>query len=172
VTTLPASDGVAEAAAAERSLATTGAALGAETAKPCELGEASAAPPAPEAWGALTAFGAGAPAAVEDWARGKYEITADARNRKSAAPVANVAKVRSGASQTGTETRGTSDRDGTGIGSAAMSRAVPRSSAKRVRQRAHVSRCACTEARASDESALSRYAERSPNGCTGLASYP
>src|SRR5438552_4153315 len=39
-------------------------------------------------------------------------------------------------------------------------------SARRVRHRAHESRCACTEARASDESAPSRYAERSPNGCT------
>src|SRR2546430_6780571 len=79
-----------------------------------------------------------------------------------AAPLASVEKVRRGASQNGTDTRGTSDRDGTSMGSAAMSRAVPRSSARRVRQSAHVSRCACTEARASDESAPSRYAERSP----------
>ena len=103
---------------------------------------------------------------------GNEESTAEARNRKSAAPLAKVDSVRSGATQIGIDTRGTSDRDGTGIGRAAMSRAVPRSSARRVRQRAHVSRCACTEARAWGESASSRYAERSSNGCTALISYP
>jgi hypothetical protein len=38
-----------------------------------------------------------------------------------AAPLAKVENVRSGASQNGTATRGTSERDGTGIGSFAMS---------------------------------------------------
>src|SRR5947207_2543446 len=86
--------------------------------------------------------------------------------RFAAAALETVENVRSRAIHGETPTRGTSDRDGTGIGKAAMSRAVPRSSARRVRHRAHESRCACTEARASDESAPSRYAERSPNGCT------
>src|SRR5205814_91440 len=142
-----------------------GAALGAETWKFWELGCAAALSPARDAAGCDKA-GAGAAALPVDCARGKVAITADARNRNIAAPLAKVENVRSGASQTGTETRGTSDREGTGIGRAAMSRAVPRSSARRVRQSAHVSRCACTLARASDESAPSRYAERSPKGCT------
>src|SRR5437773_1016396 len=94
------------------------------------------------------------------------EGEADPVSWRLVASLASVEKVRSATIQTGAETRGTSDRDGTGIGRAAMSRAVPRSSARRVRQMAHVSRCACTEARASGESARSRYAERSPNGCT------
>src|SRR5882672_6175843 len=164
---LAASAGAAEGVKEREAVRSPGAAaagVGDERVKPSEF-EAAAAPPALDACGALTAFGAGAPVEA-DCIRGKYAITAEAMNRKIAAPVAKVEKVRSGASQTGTDTRGTSDRDGTGIGSAAMSRAVPRSSARRVRQSAHVSRCACTEARASAESALSRYAERSPNGCT------
>jgi hypothetical protein len=93
-------------------------------------------------------------------------MAAEATNTKIAATLANVENVRTGAIQTGTAMRGTRDRDGRGTGRLAMSRAVPRSSARRVRQRAHVSRCACTEVRASGESALSRYAERSSNGCT------
>jgi hypothetical protein len=93
-------------------------------------------------------------------------MAAEARNTKIAATLANVENVRTRAIHGETETRGTSDREGTGMGRLAMSRAVPRSSARRVRQRAHVSRCACTEVRASGASALSRYAERSSNGCT------
>src|SRR2546428_665379 len=145
------------------SLVTAGTALGDGAPNLSELGGCSEVSPAPDAAGRDTAGAAALPA---DCARGKDAITAEARNRKMAAPLAKVEKVRSGVSQNGTDTRGTSDRDGTGMGSAAMSRAVPRSSARRVRQSAHVSRCACTEARASDESAPSRYAERSPNGCT------
>ena len=114
------------------------------------------------------ALGAGTAAGADPalCARGNEDIAAETTNRRMAAALASVEKVRSATIQTGAETRGTSDRDGTGIGRAAMSRAVPRSSARRVRQMAHVSRCACTEARASGESARSRYAERSPNGCT------
>src|SRR5438309_6202824 len=145
-----------------------GAGIGDETLKfTKDVGDA-AVPSAVDAWGALTVFGAGAAAGAEPalCVRGNDETTAVARNRKRAAPLANVEKVRSGASHTGTETCGTRERDGTGTGSAAISLAVPRRSASRVRHSAHVSRCACTEARASDESASSRYAERSPNGCT------
>src|SRR5439155_18208747 len=117
---------------------------------------------------AFGADAAGAAAGAEPalWARGNDDIAADTTNRKIAAALATAENVRSRAIHGETPTRGTSDRDGTGIGKAAMSRAVPRSSARRVRHRAHESRCACTEARASDESAPSRYAERSPNGCT------
>jgi hypothetical protein len=166
--TLALSAGVLEGPAADRwlSLVTAAAGLGDEAWKSGTTDVAAAAPPAPDASGALSAFGAGAEAVVADCARGRNATKAVARNRKIAAPLAKVDKVRSGASQNGTDTRGTRDRDGTGIGSPAMRRAVPRSSARRVRQSAHVSRCACTEARASDESALSRYADSSPNGCT------
>jgi len=161
--------GVAELPEAARFAGSgAGTGLGDETLKfTKDVGDA-AAPSAVDAWGALTVFGAGAAAGAEPalCVRGNDETTAVARNRKRAAPLANVEKVRSGASHTGTETRGTRERDGTRAGSAAISLAVPRSSASRVRHSAHVSRCACTEARASDESASSRYAERSPNGCT------
>src|SRR5207247_1751010 len=141
-------------------LLTTGEGLGAKGWNPFGLGDAAEAPPTLKAAGCDAA---GAGAAAVPAVRGNDAINAEARNRKIAAPLAKVENVRSGASQNGTETRGTSERDGTGFGSAAMSRAVPRSSASRDRQSAHVPRCACTEARASDESALSRYAERSPN---------
>src|SRR5438477_5522965 len=123
---------------------------------------------APPLDGSRAAFGAGAAAGADPalCARGNGDIAAETMNRKMAAALATVENVRSATIKTGAEMRGTSDRDGTGIGRAAMSRAVARSSAKRVRQTAHVSRCACTEVRASGESAPSRYAERSSNGCT------
>jgi len=131
------------------------------------FGEEVAAVAPPLASSALAAGAGAAAGALHALVmRGNDETTAEARNRKRAAPLANVENVRSGASQTGTDTRGTSEREGTGAGSAAMSRAVPRSSARRLRHSAHASRCACTEARVSGESAPSKYAERSPNGCT------
>jgi hypothetical protein len=167
-TSFAVSVGVGVPPAARFAVSAAGTGLGDETLKFWKPDEGEAASPTLEAWGALTVFGAGAAAGAEPalCMRGNDETTAVARNKKIAAPLAKVEKVRSGASQTGTDTRGTSDRVGTGDGSAAMSRAVPRSSARRVRQSAHVSRCACTEARASGESAPSKYAERSPNGCT------
>ena len=174
-TWLVASGGVGDWA--DRSALVPGVALGALTlnSEGAPVDASSATPLGPGAlrvFGAGAAAGAAAPPALVPAARGNDESTADARNKKIAAPLAKVEKVRRGASQKGTEMRGTSERDGTGIGSAAMRRAVPRSSARRVRQGAHVSRCACTAAEASGESAPSRYAERSPNGCTVLASYP
>ena len=93
----------------------------------------------------MLAAGAAAEPALVPTARGNVVRIAVAMNRKIAAPLAKVENVRRGASQIGTETRGISERDGTGKGSAAMSRAVPRSSARRLLQRPHVSRCACTE---------------------------
>ena len=99
-------------------------------------------------------------------------MTADATKRKSAAPLARVASVRIGASQNGADTRGTSEREGTGAGSAAMRRAVSRSSARRVRHTAQLPRCVPTAAFAEESSASSMYADSSTNGCTVLASFP
>src|SRR5439155_895140 len=97
--------------------------------------------------------GAAAPP-LEVWV--KLVVRAEAIKRKSAAPLPMVASVRSGASQIGTATRGTSERAGTGDGSAAMSRAVARSCARRVRHESHAARCDSTAARRPPSSSPSR----------------
>src|SRR5919204_6990838 len=157
-----------------------GAGVGAGEAPACCTVRSEAAPvalPAPplvrSSRVALLALGAGAAAVPALCELPPSDATsAEAMNRNRAAPLAIVDRVRSGATQIGIETRGTSERLGTSMGRAEIRRAVERSSARRARHKAHDARCASTLARASGPSAPSRYAESSANGCTALISYP
>src|SRR5439155_19464639 len=98
----------------------------------------AAAPPAPRARsreacgaaaGAATA-GAPLPVLVSD----ALARSVDAAKARTATPLAIAERVRSGAIQTGTDTRGTRERDGRTSGSPAIRCAVPRSSARRAEQ--------------------------------------
>ena len=84
-TSFVASLGVADWPAPVRSLVTAGAALGEGALKLSELGGCSEVSPAPDEAGCDTA--GAAPAVAADCARGKYAITAEARNKKIAAPL-------------------------------------------------------------------------------------
>ena len=118
----------------------------------------------------LDAAGAGAaagapPALVAD---GALEMSVVAAKARTASPLAIADRVRSGAIQNGTVSRGTSDREGAGAGRRRIRAAVARSSATRPGQTEQPARCVAISARRGSSSAPSRYAERSANGCTAV----